>query len=832
MSGQIHVVNKRKDDHFTLDDLKEFFDLSKIGFWKVEIEDGKEVRMYIDSNLQSLMGLPAELSPEECYEFYYQHICPDDRYMISKHTTPVPDKDMVTEYRYNHPQAGELRIRCRCKLVKQEDHCITIIGYEQPLSDIVQLGSGTQREEELLQQTRDLKQQQIQTNDYYRNLLDMMHCGVVSYTIPEHQLLHMNAEALRIYGASDLEEAQNVIGDVLRKVAYVDPEVPKKLKKLHYENGSVDYECTITNLNGMATDVLARTEIFPGPSNERCLVTTFLDISENTTLRNEKNTLEALCADYTSVYICDLETDRVVPVYPSDGLEEEKGAESLGKGIYSFFARTQFIYENMLVKESAPDFMERICADYLMDYLTDHQRFVYRVQIKPNASGHENYEVQVVRMNSVDGFKVIIGFHYIDDMIREEERRKIELENILASELDYKRQLEKAAEEAKLANEAKTNFLRRMSHDIRTPLNGIVGLLKIDEMHYDDIELVKENHKKMNTSANYLLSLINDVLQMSKLEDGKTILSHEVFDLVELTQDIVYIIIGRAVDAGIEWDYEKGKSVIPHRYIYGSPLHLRQIFLNIYGNCIKYNRPGGKITTIVEAVEENGNIFKYRWTISDTGVGMSEEFLRQIFDPFSQERNKNDNVQQGIGLGMSIVKGLVDQMGGTIEITSEEGVGSTFVVTIPFEIAEEPKEAGNDVDTGMDIQGLRILLAEDNELNAEIAQTLLEDEGAQITIVTNGKEAVDLFAASEPGRFDVILMDIMMPVMDGLTAAKTIRTLDCTDAQTIPIIAMTANAFKEDVESCLAAGMNGHLAKPIDIEKIKAEIKKYCRVTG
>lgn len=829
MSGQIHIVDKTNSNCFSLTDLKHFFDLSKIGFWKAEKEEGKEIRMYMDSNMQSLMGIPEGLSPEESYSFYYGHIHPEDHYVISRLEDTIPDKDMVAEYRYEHPDAGELRIRCRCKKVEETDHCITIIGYEQAISDIIQLGSGTRREDELLQQTRDLEQKQVQTNDYYRNLLDMMHCGVVSYTLPGHKMLHMNAEALRIYGVKDLDEAQNVMGDILRKVTYVDLDVPRKLKRLHYENGAVDYECTIRNLQGEEINVLARTEIFLAPSNERCLVTTFLDISENTALRNEKSTLEALCADYTAVYIYDLDTDYVIPVYPTNDDDEHEGRKRLGKGIRNFSARARFIYDHMLVKESAPDFMEKINADYLRKYLAEHRRFIYRVRLKPNALERENYEIQVVRLNAAEGFKVIVGFHYIDDVIREEERQKIALEHALASERDYKKRLEKKAEEARLANEAKTNFLRRMSHDIRTPLNGIIGLIKIDEAHYDDMDLVKENHKKMNTSANHLLSLINDVLQMSKLEDGKIVLSHEVIDLVELTQDIVYIIIGRAVEAGIEWDYEKGKSNIPYRYIYGSPLHLRQIFLNIYGNCIKYNRRGGKITTIVEALEEKDGVFCYRWTISDTGIGMSEEFLKHIFNPFAQERNTNENVQQGIGLGMSIVKGLLEQMGGTIEIASKEGVGSTFVITIPFEVAQESIEMKRDIDRMNNIQGLHLMMVEDNELNAEIAQTLLEDEGAKLTIVTNGKEAVDLFERTEPGTFDAVLMDMMMPVMDGVTATKYIRALEHDDARKIPIIAMTANAFKEDVERCLAAGMNGHVAKPIDIEKIKRELEKHCR---
>lgn len=248
MNRQIHVVDKTNSDCFTSEDLDHFFNLSKIGFWKMKVETDKKIRMYVDSNMQSLMGIPKKLSPEEMYSYYYDHICSEDRYMVDPMNVVVPDKDMVAEYRYNHPELGEIRIRCRCKKVEETDHCITIIGYEQAISDIIQLGSGTRREDELLQQTRDLEQKQIQTNDYYKNLLDMMHCGVVSYTIPGHKLLHMNAEALRIYGVKSLDEAQNVIGDILRNVNYLDIDVPRKLKRLHYENGAVDYECTITNL--------------------------------------------------------------------------------------------------------------------------------------------------------------------------------------------------------------------------------------------------------------------------------------------------------------------------------------------------------------------------------------------------------------------------------------------------------------------------------------------------------------------------------------------------------------------------------------------------------
>lgn len=390
--------------------------------------------------------------------------------------------------------------------------------------------------------------------------------------------------------------------------------------------------------------------------------------------------------------------------------------------------------------------------------------------------------------------------------------------------------LQAAFDEMQTANRAKTDFLSRMSHDIRTPLNGIIGLLKIDEDHFDDKELVRENHRKMNIAANHLLSLINDVLQMSKLEEGNFVLTHEWISLADLTRDIVSIIIERAVDAGVQWDYEKGKSEIPYPYIYGSPLHLRQIFLNIYGNCIKYNRPGGKVSTEVELVKAEDGVCVYRWTISDTGIGMKQEFLDHIFEPFTQEKNDARSIYQGTGLGMTIVKGLVDKMNGTIEVTSEAGVGSTFIVTIPFEIAPPPEEKTVvKQKEKADIHGLNLLMAEDNELNAEIAQVLLTDEGAEVTIVPNGSQAVSRFRESTPGTFDAILMDIMMPVMDGLEATRKIRAIPRADAKCIPIIAMTANAFEEDARRCLAAGMNAHLAKPFQKEAAVEMIAECCR---
>lgn len=406
--------------------------------------------------------------------------------------------------------------------------------------------------------------------------------------------------------------------------------------------------------------------------------------------------------------------------------------------------------------------------------------------------------------------------------------QQIRLHQQYLEDLEEKnKQLQAAVERAEKANAAKSDFLSRMSHDIRTPLNGIIGLLTIDEKHFDDRALVQENHRKMIISANHLLSLINDVLQMGKLEDGKIEFSYEPVDLADLSREVGIIIEDRATESGII--FEIGTQELPKPFVYGSPLHLRQIFLNLYGNCIKYNRPGGSVCTTMQCLGVQQNTVTYRWVITDTGIGMSPDFIQHIFDPFTQEHSDARSVYQGTGLGMSIVKKLLDQMHGTISVESRKGEGSRFTVTIPFEIAPGCSKESRQVNIAPDISGLHLLLAEDNALNAEIAESLLQDEGAVITTVQNGKQAVELFSQSTPGTFNAILMDIMMPEMDGLEATRAIRALDRSDAKTIPILAMTANAFDEDAQKCFDAGMNAHLTKPLQIAQVTAAIANLCR---
>ncbi len=380
-------------------------------------------------------------------------------------------------------------------------------------------------------------------------------------------------------------------------------------------------------------------------------------------------------------------------------------------------------------------------------------------------------------------------------------------------------------EKAESANQAKSRFLANMSHDIRTPLNGIVGLMKLSEEHLDDTELVRENFEKMDVAAKHLLSLINDVLQMSKIEDGIEELSFEPTNLADVFQEIHILSSKSAKEKNIQWIDSKNQDYT-YPFVMASPLHLRQIFLNIYGNSVKFTDAGGSILTQQECIGTESNKVTYRWTISDSGIGMSKEFMTHIFEPFAQEKNGARSQFEGSGLGMSIAKHLVEQMDGRISVRSALGKGTTFIVEIPFEIVQsfDKKE---EIQEQKDIHGMRILLAEDNELNAEIVEGMLKEKGVDVTLAVDGKQAVKIFCDNPFDTFDAILMDIMMPVMNGYEATKEIRHLNRKDAKTIPIIAVTANAFEEDKQKAIEAGMNDHVPKPIDIGTLMEILSKY-----
>ena len=393
----------------------------------------------------------------------------------------------------------------------------------------------------------------------------------------------------------------------------------------------------------------------------------------------------------------------------------------------------------------------------------------------------------------------------------------------------YKAELLIAAKKAEAANEAKTEFLQRMSHDIRTPINGIRGLVNMADHYADDMERQTEYRTKVKEASNLLLELVNDVLDMSKLESGEIVLEEIPFNLSSISREVFVVIEQMAAEQNIRVAWEKKE--ITHRDFIGSPGYVKRVMMNILSNAVKYNKENGQIyVSCVEIPSEQPEMTTMEFVCRDTGIGMAEEFQKHIFEPFAQEYTGSRAKFAGTGLGMAISKKLVEEMGGTITFESKKGVGTTFVIRVPFKIDldADKREESKDV-SEKSIKGMHVLLAEDNELNMEIAEFLLQNEGAEVTKAWNGQEIVELFRKSEAGEFDVILMDIMMPIINGYEAAKRIRSLDREDAKKIPIIAMTANAFTEDRIRAKEAGMDEHVAKPIDVELLIKVIHKLVK---
>ena len=380
----------------------------------------------------------------------------------------------------------------------------------------------------------------------------------------------------------------------------------------------------------------------------------------------------------------------------------------------------------------------------------------------------------------------------------------------------YKAELLRAAKKAEAANEAKTEFLQRMSHDIRTPINGICGMINVADHYADNMEKQTECRAKIKKTSHLLLELINEVLDMSKLESDEVVLEDIPFNLNSIFEEILGVIEHMAAEQNIRIIWEEKE--VTHWNLIGSPVHVKRILMNILSNAVKYNKENGYVYIgCREIPSKQTAMTTLEFVCRDTGIGMTEAFQKRIFEPFAQEHAGSRTKFAGTGLGMPITKKLVEKMGGTISFESKEGTGTTFVIRIPFQIDADMKDrTETEEKTETSIQGLHVLLTEDNELNMEIAEFVLQNEGAVVTKAWNGQKAVDIFRKSRPGEFDAIFMDIMMPVMNGYEAAKMIRSLDREDAKVIPIIAMTANAFTEDKMRAKEAGMDEHIAKPVD----------------
>lgn len=467
-------------------------------------------------------------------------------------------------------------------------------------------------------------------------------------------------------------------------------------------------------------------------------------------------------------------------------------------------------------KTVAPDYQERMLA--FLDVSTLSERLHGRDEISleyQTITGNWHLGRFIVQKRGEEGN--MTAALYAVQIINEQKRQ----------ELEYEQRLANTAEEAQRANLSKTDFLRRMSHDIRTPINGILGMIEVGEYYSSDLDRQSECRRKIREASQLLLELVNEVLDMGKLESGEIVLEERPFDLVVLLDSIVAPLEQTAKERGIRTEHPPRQ--LTHTALVGSPVHLKRLLMNIYSNAVKYNKDNGSITLTTRELRSDGKTAWIEFTCADTGIGMSEEYQKHLFEPFTQENSSARSSYNGTGLGMSITKALVDKMGGTIEFESHLNVGTTFRITLPFRICSEselphPEAAPAAAES---LKGMRILVAEDNALNMEIVEFLLRNAGVELIEAFNGQEAVDLFRASAEGSIDVILMDVMMPVMDGYRATRIIREMNRSDAATVPIFAMTAHAFTEDRRQSREAGMNEHLTKPLDPSALIHALAKY-----
>ena len=562
-----------------------------------------------------------------------------------------------------------------------------------------------------------------------------------------------------------------------------------------------------------------------GSASEKQQLSHYYDQLRQSILENSGGYVDALLESAQAAYSVDLTNDRLEQVFfePDGGFAEPDMQLPCS---YTAFCRkhsgsiTEGTLESYRLADSSEKLLARfkgganeVTIEFCETGSDDNLQWLQKVVLMSQDSQY--------RIDTQDELPIVRGIVLIKNTSAFHEREQAE-----------KHRLEQALQTADSESKAKTEFMNRMSHDFRTPINGILGMLNIIGASEQDPAKTRQCLDKIQISANHLLDLVNDVLDMNKLSSGQAVLEQDEFDLLELADDVESLVAAQMLESDIS--HERYRNSVKHSQLIGSDLRLRQIMLNLFSNAIKYNKPGGRVDTYISELSCNGDTALFEFKIVDTGIGMSEEFVSErLFTPFTQEQNGARTRYQGTGLGMSIVKTLIDAMNGTISVQSSPGVGTEITFTLPFKINDNvaacPERAQAAPQAKGSLSGKRVLLVEDNDLNMEIAELYLDTAGAAVIKAWNGKEAVRLFGNSKPGAISLILMDLMMPVMDGYEATRAIRALDRPDASTVPIIAMTANAFDEDRKKSKAAGMNAHLAKPLDMQALLSAADRFCR---
>ena len=647
---------------------KEILRASQMGMWCVEMEEGKPLRFYADEVMDELLGIDREITPEERFVFHRSRIHPGDMQLFQEYSDKLTEARTEIVYRYIHPVSGEMFVRCGGERDTSVTEYVAVTGIHQDISETVRIEKEKEAERRLAELNDSLRKEKRRQDIYYKELLDIENCGVLAYTMPGHKVIHMNAEALRMYGIESVEAAQRELGPLLRQVYYPDSDVLNQLKKLRNEDDMVDYECIIGKGKANECHALAKTKVVHIPTGERAVLTTFVDVSDMVMLKN-------------------------------------------------------------------------------------------------------------------------------------------------------------ALRRAEEGSRAKSSFLFAMSHDLRTPMNAIIGYAELMEAHWGEKEAATNYLQKLKGASQFLLALIGNVLEIARIESGKETLNEAPWNLMKL-EETLDILLDREISRK---QLTVNRNVnIRHANVYCDALKIREIIMNLLSNAVKYTSEGGKIVLdIEEKPSAREGFMTLQIRVSDNGIGISKEYIPHIFDAFTRERSSSESGIIGTGLGLRIVKSFVDLMNGDISVKSEPGKGTCFTVEISCRKIpeEELQQQMEEQPENVSLAGRRLLLAEDNGLNAEIAMTILQDADAEVELAADGKIAVDKLQDVPAGYYDAILMDIQMPNMNGYEATKAIRKLTDERAK-IPIIAMTANAFEEDRQAALAAGMDDYVAKPVEISELFRTIMK------
>ena len=651
--------------------IKEILRASRMGMWRVEMEEGKPPRFYADEVMDELLGIDREITPEERFVFHRSRIHPEDMRLFQEYSDKLTAARTEIVYRYIHPVSGAMFVRCGGERDTSVTEYVAVTGIHQDISETVRIEKEKEAERRLAELNDSLRKEKRRQDIYYKELLDIENCGVLAYTMPGHKVIHMNAEALRMYGIESVEAAQRELGPLLRQVYYPDSEVLNQLKKLRNEDDMVDYECIIGKGKANECHALAKTKVVHIPTGERAVLTTFVDVSDMVMLKN-------------------------------------------------------------------------------------------------------------------------------------------------------------ALRRAEEGSRAKSSFLFAMSHDLRTPMNAIIGYAELMEAHWGEKEVTTNYLQKLKGASQFLLALIGNVLEIARIESGKETLTEAPWNLMKLEETLDILLDGEISRKQLTVNRNVN---IRHANVYCDALKIREIIMNLLSNAVKYTSEGGKIVLdIDEKPSALDGFMTLQIRVSDNGIGISKEYVPYIFDAFTRERSSSESGIIGTGLGLRIVKSFVDLMNGDISVKSEPGKGTCFTVEISCRKIpeEELQQQMEEQPENVSLAGRRLLLAEDNGLNAEIAMTILQDADAEVELAADGKIAVDKLKDVPVGYYDAILMDIQMPNMNGYEATKAIRKLTDERAK-IPIIAMTANAFEEDRQAALAAGMDDYVAKPVEISELFRTIMKNLK---